>query len=70
VHRGLAIDRGGWRSSQKFDHTPVLQFLQRLTGVGEPNISKRRRRTFGDLTSVFRHVHMSKPPVLPETGAR
>jgi phospholipase C len=61
---------GGWVSSQKFDHTSVLQFLEKLTGVQEPNITQWRRKTFGDLTSVFRHDHISKPPALPETGAR
>src|SRR3546814_6042590 len=32
----------------------VLQFLERITGVREPNITDWRRETFGDLTSVFR----------------
>ena len=35
---------GGWVSSQPFDHTSVLQFLERVTGVKEPNISAWRRR--------------------------
>jgi phospholipase C len=45
---------GGWVSSEPFDHTSALRFLERVTGVPEPNISAWRRRTFGDLTSVFR----------------
>jgi phospholipase C len=45
---------GGWVCSEPFDHTSVLQFLERFTGVQEPNISTWRRRTFGDLTSAFR----------------
>jgi phospholipase C len=45
---------GGWVCSQPFDHTSILQFLEVLTGVHEPNISTWRRRTFGDLTSAFR----------------
>ncbi len=45
---------GGWVSSQPFDHTSILQFLERITGVREPNITEWRRKTFGDLTSVFR----------------
>ena len=57
-------------SSQKFDHTSVIQFLEKLTGVRETNISQWRRETFGDLTSVFRQDHAAKPPLLPETGSR
>jgi phospholipase C len=60
---------GGWVSSQVFDHTSVLQFLESFTGVREPNISAWRRRTFGDLTSAFRFGDPSSPPpVLPDTS--
>jgi phospholipase C len=60
---------GGWVCSQSFDHTSVLQFLERFTGVREPNISPWRRKNFGDLTSAFRFDRpASKPPVLPDTG--
>ena len=60
---------GGWVCSQPFDHTSVLQFLERFTGVREPNISDWRRRTFGDLTSAFRFDEQrAAPPVLPSTG--
>jgi phospholipase C len=45
---------GGWVCSQPFDHTSTLQFLEKITGVEAPNITAWRRRTFGDLTSVFR----------------
>ena len=45
---------GGWVCSEPLDHTSTLRFLERVTGVVEPNISAWRRRTFGDLTSVFR----------------
>ena len=59
---------GGWVSSQPFDHTSVVQFLERFTGVREPNISDWRRQTFGDLTSPFRFRHASKRvPILPDT---
>ncbi|CAM04960.1 phospholipase C [Saccharopolyspora erythraea NRRL 2338] len=44
---------GGHVNSQVFDHTSVLRFLERWTGVEEPNISAWRRRTCGDLLSVF-----------------
>ncbi len=45
---------GGWVNSELFDHTSVLQFLEKFTGVDEPNISDWRRGTFGDLTSTLR----------------
>jgi phospholipase C len=61
---------GGWVCSQPFDHTSVLQFLERVTGVHEPNISDWRRKTFGDLTSAFRFDQpAAKPPMLPDTSA-
>src|SRR3546814_18663309 len=48
--------------------TSVLQFLERITGVREPNITDWRRETFGDLTSVFRFDQPAgRPPVLPGT---
>jgi phospholipase C len=52
--------RGGYVCSQVFDHTSVLQFLEKFlsakTGrpVRETNISDWRRTVCGDLTSVFR----------------
>ena len=45
--------RGGYVCSQVFDHTSILQFLERVTGVQEPNISAWRRQICGDLTSAF-----------------
>jgi phospholipase C len=51
--------RGGAVCSQVFDHTSVLQFLEKFlshkTGkpVVEPNISTWRRAVCGDLTSTF-----------------
>jgi phospholipase C len=60
---------GGWVCSQPFDHTSVLQFLEKFTGVHEPNISEWRRKSFGDLTSAFRFEDAkAKPPVLPDTS--
>ena len=59
---------GGWVCSQPFDHTSVLQFLEKFTGVREPNISDWRRKTFGDLTSAFRFdAARANPPDLPDT---
>ena len=60
---------GGWVCSQPFDHTSVLQFLEKFTGVTEPNITDWRRQTFGDLTSAFRFDEAkANPPVLPDTA--
>lgn len=52
--------RGGWVNSQVFDHTSVLQFLEKFiskktgTQIRETNISAWRRTVCGDLSSVFR----------------
>jgi phospholipase C len=61
--------QGGWIASENFDHTSVLQFLERLTGVTVPNISNWRRRTFGDLTSAFGAPQWGLP-TLPNTKAQ
>jgi phospholipase C len=53
---------GGWVCSQPFDHTSVLQFLEKFTGVKEMNISDWRRSTFGDLVSAFRFDDTAAPP--------
>src|SRR4051794_5663837 len=58
---------GGYVCSQNFDHTSILQFLERFTGVREPNISAWRRKTFGDLTRTLRLGHRAPAPVLPDT---
>jgi phospholipase C len=61
---------GGWVAGEAFDHTSVLQFLERFTGVEEPNISEWRRRTFGDLTSAFQFHHARRlAPRLPDNTA-
>jgi phospholipase C len=60
---------GGWVCSERFDHTSVLQFLERFTGVRERNITDWRRSTFGDLSSAFRLGQAArKPPALPDTA--
>lgn len=59
---------GGWVCSQPFDHTSVLQFVEKITGVTETNISAWRRQTFGDMTAAFRFNDApSVPPKLPGT---
>jgi phospholipase C len=61
--------RGGWVNSQVFDHTSVLRFLEKWTGVAEPNISQWRRSVCGDLLSCF-DFSTSKTtiPHLPDTA--
>jgi phospholipase C len=59
---------GGWVCSDRFDHTSVLRFLEKFTGVREPNISEWRRKTFGDLTSVLRFDSSASRPSLPDTN--
>ncbi|MEO6908020.1 MAG: alkaline phosphatase family protein, partial [Abditibacteriaceae bacterium] len=59
---------GGWVCSEPFDHTSVLQFLEKFTGVREDNISDWRRETFGNLTSAFRFdSDKAELPNLPNT---
>ncbi len=62
--------RGGWVNSQVFDHTSVLQFLERCFGVAEPSISPWRRAVCGDLTSAFDFGRsLPSVPRLPATGS-
>src|SRR5580704_2691428 len=58
---------GGWVCNEPFDHTSVLQFVEKVTGVTETNISAWRRQTFGDLTAAFRFsADKGAPPKLPD----
>jgi phospholipase C len=58
--------RGGYVCSRTFDHTSMIRFVERRFGVHEPQISRWRRKTCGDLTACFdfRH-HDSTVPKLP-----
>ena len=47
------FSRGGFVSSDVFDHTSVLRFLETRFGAEVPNLSAWRRSTVGDLTSAF-----------------
>jgi phospholipase C len=67
--------RGGWVTSEVFDHTSVLQFLEKwTTAIGKPavcpNISEWRRAVCGDLTNA---LDFSRPvyglPDLPFVSA-
>jgi phospholipase C len=61
---------GGWVASEAFDHTSALQFLERFTGVEEPNVTDWRRDTFGDFTSAFRfRGARPRSPRLPDDTA-
>jgi phospholipase C len=62
------FSRGGLVSSDLFDHTSVLRFLETRFGAEVPNLSAWRRATVGDLTSA---LNFKKPdqsiPNLPST---
>ncbi|HEY8581681.1 MAG TPA: alkaline phosphatase family protein [Capillimicrobium sp.] len=45
--------KGGFVSSDTFDHTSVLLFLEKRFGAEVPNLSAWRRDTVGDLTSAM-----------------
>jgi phospholipase C len=47
------FSRGGFVSSDLFDHTSVLRFLETRFGAEVPNLSAWRRAAVGDLTSAF-----------------
>ncbi|WBQ02805.1 phosphocholine-specific phospholipase C [Kribbella sp. CA-293567] len=59
---------GGHVNSQVSDHTSVLQFLERWTGVEEPNISSWRRQACGDLTSAFDFKRSHRRPSVDAPG--
>jgi phospholipase C len=60
--------KGGYVSSQVFDHTSIIQFIERRFGVREPNIAPWRRVVCGDLTSSFDFAAAdSELPLLPST---
>lgn len=62
--------KGGWVNSQVFDHTSVIQFIEKRFGVVETNISPWRRTVAGDLTSIFNFANPDEPPAkLPATDA-
>ncbi|GGW95488.1 phospholipase C, phosphocholine-specific [Streptomyces malachitofuscus] len=59
---------GGFVSSEAFDHTSVIRFLEKWTGVREPNISAWRRSVFGDLTSAFDFHRGHRRPEVEQPG--
>jgi phospholipase C len=60
---------GGYVCSEPFDHTSVLQFLEKVTGVMEPQITPWRRQNFGDLTRTLSFGRHTRPQVIADTGA-
>ena len=62
------FSRGGYVSSEVFDHTSQIRFLEERFGIHCSEISDWRRRTVGDLTSTLRtdSPDTSAPP-LPST---
>jgi phospholipase C len=60
---------GGWVCSQVFDHTSIVQFVEKRFGVVEPNISPWRRAVCGDLTTAFDFGRSrTAVPALPDTA--
>jgi phospholipase C len=63
--------RGGFVCSQVFDHTSVLQLLEKILShrsgkeIRETNISAWRRTVCGDLSTVFRPSETERPESLP-----
>ena len=60
---------GGYVSHTTFDHTSVIQLLETVTGVANPNISAWRRSTAGNLASVLGSRPPRLAPRLPGTAA-
>jgi phospholipase C len=64
------FSRGGLVSSDRFDHTSVLRFLETRFGAEVPNLSAWRRAVVGDLTSAFNFAAPRQTvPKLPSTLA-
>jgi phospholipase C len=62
--------RGGYVCSTTYDHTSLIQFIERRFGVIEPQISAWRRATCGDLWDCFDFANPDYSiPALPPTAA-
>ncbi|MFD7320188.1 phosphocholine-specific phospholipase C [Streptomyces sp. NPDC059875] len=59
---------GGYVCSETFDHTSVVRFLEKLTGIQEPNITPWRRAVAGDLTSAFDFRRGHRQPEVEQPG--
>jgi hypothetical protein len=60
------FSRGGFVSSDRFDHTSLLRFVETRFGVEVPNLSEWRRSVTGDLTSALNLPPDAAPPGLPD----
>ena len=49
------FSRGGYVSSEVFDHTSQVRFLEERFGIHASTISAWRRKTVGNLTEHFAH---------------
>ncbi|MDI3386137.1 phospholipase C, phosphocholine-specific [Streptomyces sp. B-S-A8] len=59
---------GGHVTSEVFDHTSVIRFLERWTGIEEPNIGTWRRQVTGDLTGAFDFTRGRPQPDVEQPG--
>jgi phospholipase C len=64
------FSRGGFVSSDVFDHTSILRFLETRFGAEVPNLSAWRRANVGDLTSAlnFSKTDLSIPSLPTPTA--
>ncbi|MGH9080481.1 MAG: alkaline phosphatase family protein [Acidimicrobiales bacterium] len=63
------FSRGGYVSSEVFDHTSQIRFLEERFGIHASEISAWRRKTVGDLTSTLRIGSSdTSTPTLPSTS--
>jgi phospholipase C len=62
--------RGGLVSSDRFDHTSVLRFLETRFGAEVPNLSAWPRAAVGDLTRAFNFAAPGPTPVAVHARAR
>ena len=58
----------GFVCSDPLDHTSALRFIERVTGISEPNISDWRRSTFSDFAGAFR-TSAAPAPSIPAASA-
>jgi phospholipase C len=63
------FSRGGWFTSETFDHTSLLRFVETRFGVPVPNLTAWRRSVTGDLTGALPLLHANMSvPTLPATS--
>jgi phospholipase C len=63
------FSKGGYVSSQLFDHTSQIQFLEQRFGIHCANISAWRRHTVGDLSGTLHLSADTQAPSLPSTAS-